>query len=65
MTQQPDTRHEHPYHMHDAIMGQPQAIREMLGKHPAQIEEVSETAAKARRLHLVGIGTSWHAALVA
>ncbi len=65
MTQQPDTRHEHPYHMHDAVMGQPQAIREMLGKHPAQIQEVAGTAAKSRRLHLVGIGTSWHAALVA
>ena len=65
MTQQPDTRHEHPYHMHDAIIGQPQAIRDMLGKHPAQIEEVAEIAARSRRLHLVGIGTSWHAALVA
>ena len=65
MTQQPDTRHEHPYHMHDAIMGQPRAIREMLGKHTAAVQEVAGTAAKARRLHIVGIGTSWHAALVA
>ena len=65
MTQQPETRHEHPYHMHDAIMGQPKAIREMLGKHMARIEEVGEIAARRRRLHLVGIGTSWHAALVA
>ncbi len=65
MTQQAETREGHPYFMHDAIVAQPQAIQDMLGKHADQTEEVAAMAAGKRRLHLVGIGTSWHAALVA
>ncbi len=65
MTQQTEVRRQHPYHMHDAITGQPEAIREMLAKHTDPVRELAETASKASRLHLVGIGTSWHAALVA
>jgi glucosamine--fructose-6-phosphate aminotransferase (isomerizing) len=51
--------------MHDAILRQPQVMAEMLRRHDAGAREVAATLAQKRRLHLVGIGTSWHAALVA
>jgi glucosamine--fructose-6-phosphate aminotransferase (isomerizing) len=51
--------------MHDAILRQPQAMAEMLRRHDVGAQEVAATLAQKRRLHLVGIGTSWHAALVA
>jgi glucosamine--fructose-6-phosphate aminotransferase (isomerizing) len=51
--------------MYDAIQQQPQAIEEMLRKHANRSAEVAAIVARQRRLYLVGIGTSWHAALVA
>jgi glucosamine--fructose-6-phosphate aminotransferase (isomerizing) len=51
--------------MYDAIMEQPQAIEEMLHKHAASAQEVAAAITRKRRLHVVGIGTSWHAAVVA
>ena len=65
MTQRQETRQEHPYFMYDAILGQPQAVAEMLSKHTDTSQEVGPTLAGRRRVYLVGIGTSWHAALVA
>ena len=64
-TQPLEIRQGHPYYMHDAILSQPAAIAEMLGKHAAQADEVAAILASKRRLYLVGIGTSWHAALIA
>jgi len=63
MTQQ-QPRTGHPYHMYDAIQRQPQAMAEMLTKHAERVTEVAATIKGKRRLYLVGIGTSWHAALV-
>ena len=65
MTQEQEIRQAHPYFMYDAIQQQPQAIEEMLRKHGTSIQEVAASMARKRRLYLVGIGTSWHAALVA
>ncbi len=65
MTTNQEVRNGHPYFMYDAIQSQPQAIEEMSGKHGAQVQEVAAELAKRRRLYLVGIGTSWHATLVA
>lgn len=65
MTQQREVRRGHPYFMYDAIQRQPQAIEEMLWKHATRAAEVAAILARRRRLYLVGIGTSWHAALVA
>ncbi len=65
MTQQQDVRQGHPYLMYDAIMRQPQAMEEMLAKHTNTVQPVAAELAKKRRVYLVGIGTSWHAALVA
>jgi glucosamine--fructose-6-phosphate aminotransferase (isomerizing) len=65
MTQGPEVRRQHPYFMYDAIQRQPLAMEEMLRKHATRAQEVAAEIAGKRRLHLVGIGTSWHAALVA
>ena len=65
MTQRQETRQEHPYFMHDAIMGQPQAVAEMLSKHKDSAQTLGNILGSKRRVYLVGIGTSWHAALVA
>jgi len=65
MTQQREVRRGHPYFMYDAIQQQPQAIEDMLRKHATGAAEVAASVARRRRLYLVGIGTSWHAALVA
>ena len=65
MTQQPEVRQGHPYFMYDAVLGQPEAIAEMLGKHSDSAREVAAALATKRRLYVVGIGTSWHAVLVA
>ena len=65
MTQQPEIRQGHPYFMFDAIQSQPQAMEDMLRKHGTTVQGVAANVARKRRLHLVGIGTSWHAALIA
>ncbi len=65
MTQGQDVRQSHPYFMYDAIHRQPQAIEEMLRKHEDGAQEAAANLVERRRLYIVGIGTSWHAALVA
>jgi len=64
MSQQ-QIRYSHPYFMYDAIHQQPSAVEDMLNRHGKQAKEVASTLAEKRRLYLVGIGTSWHAALTA
>ena len=46
-------------------MGQPEAMEEMLTKHSNTVHPLAAELAKKRRVYIVGIGTSWHAALVA
>ena len=65
MTQQQEVRQGHPYWMYDAIMRQPEAMDEMLAKHANTVQPVASELARKRRVYIVGIGTSWHAALVA
>ena len=65
MAVQQDVRQNHPYFMYDSIMDQPQAMADMLRNHSVHAQEAAANIAKKRRLYLVGIGTSWHAALVA
>ena len=50
--------------MYDAIMSQPDAIASVIDSQREQCAEVGEILAGKRRIHVVGIGTSWHAALV-
>ena len=64
MTQQ-EARTGHPYFMYEAIMEQPAAMEAVLGKLSARVPAVAAELARKRRVYIVGIGTSWHAALVA
>ncbi len=63
MTLSPE-RSSHPYHMHDAIMGQPQAIARVITGESGNVSALADLVQKSARVHVVGIGTSWHAALV-
>ena len=54
----------HPYYMYDAITGQPDAIARVIAEERDNIEGLAEVVRSASRVHIVGIGTSWHAALV-
>ena len=65
MTQPQEVREAHPYFMYDAIQDQPRAAQLMLDTHRSGAREVAETLAAKKRIYLVGIGTSWHAALAA
>ena len=62
---QQEIRSGHPYFMYDAICSQPSAIARVLEVHSDSAREVAARLAEVRHLYLVGIGTSWHAALVA
>ncbi|MDP6452065.1 MAG: SIS domain-containing protein, partial [SAR202 cluster bacterium] len=64
MTTPPPMRSAHPYFMHEAIHGQPDAISRMLAEEHDSINALAEVASNADRIHIVGIGTSWHASLV-
>ena len=61
----PPPRSGHPYYMHDAIYAQPGALRLVMRGNE---EELAAAAVRLRamdRVVLSGIGTSWHATLVA
>jgi len=59
-------RVEVPAHLFRNPAALMQSIPEdVLRKHGTTVQEVAATLARKRRLYLVGIGTSWHAALVA
>ena len=60
----PSPRTQHPYFMYDAIVAQPDAIHAVITSQKDRCAEVAEVLAQKRRIYVVGIGTSWHAALV-
>lgn len=57
-------RDRHPYFMYDAIVAQPNAIQSVISTQKSRCAEVAEVLSRKRRIYVVGIGTSWHAALV-
>ena len=57
-------RDRHPFHMHDAILAQPEAFARVLKNNGAAADEFAVGVASCDRLFLVGIGTSYHAAKV-
>jgi glutamine---fructose-6-phosphate transaminase (isomerizing) len=59
-----EQRSRHPFHMHDAILAQPEAFARVLEKNGAAVDEFAAGAASCERLFLVGIGTSYHAARI-
>ena len=62
MTTEPRT--SHPYHMHEAILAQPEAFVRVVERNGDAIEEFASRIASCRRVFLAGIGTSHHATLV-
>ena len=61
---QTEKRTNHPYHMYEAIMAQPEAFARTVESNEAVVEQFAAEAAQRNRLFLVGIGTSFHAAKV-
>ena len=59
-----ELRTGHPYHMHDAIMAQPESIARVISEEGENVSAVAELVRGSSRVHVVGIGTSWHAALI-
>ena len=64
MAKRPPLRDGHPYHMHDCIQDQPEVIAGILETQGTAVDEMARLASEARSVHVCGIGTSWHAALV-
>ena len=64
MALQYEARPGHPYYMYDAVLAQPDAIERVLLAEADAAAELARAAAEADTVHLVGVGTSWHAALV-
>jgi len=62
--QSEEARTRHPFHMHEAILAQPEAFARTLKRNAEAVEEFAAGIASCERLFLVGIGTSYHAARV-
>ena len=54
----------HPYRMYEAIHAQPSAIDRVLNEEGEPLGRLARRAESSGRVLVVGIGTSWHAALV-
>ena len=58
-------RTEHPFHMHDAIYAQPGALRLVGRGNGGAITAAAERLRAMDHVVVTGVGSSWHAALVA
>ena len=56
------SRTSHPFFMYDHIQVQPAAFAEVVTRNRAGLSELTEKISASRKLFLVGIGTSYHAA---
>lgn len=65
-TQESRTRSKHPFFMYDAIQAQVEAVQRVFEQESPKITQLVKHLHKnnIQRVHLVGIGTSYHAALV-
>lgn len=50
--------------MHDMIQGQPDSISRILKEETSSVSRLASMIGESSRVHIVGIGTSWHASLV-
>lgn len=64
MAARPPARSAHPYHMYECIHEQPETIARVIDTQASAATELAGRIEVASRVHVVGIGTSWHAALV-
>src|SRR5579859_1900648 len=58
-----EPRTAHPFYMYDAMREQPDAFAAVAARTAPAAETVTARLARCDRLYLVGIGTSYHAAL--
>ena len=58
-----EVRSAHPYLMYEQIRSQPDAIAALLERERGNCAALAEQLRDRRRIYVVGIGTSWHAAL--
>lgn len=58
-------RTSHPFYMHDAIYAQPGALRLVTRGNETALDQAATRLRSAERVVVTGIGSSWHAALVA
>ena len=65
MTTSGERRSTHPFNMYEAIHDQPRVIAELLDRDKDAVISAAGMLKESYRIHLVGIGTSWHASLVA
>lgn len=59
-----EPRNPHPFHMHDAILAQPEAFVRAVERNEDAVDEFASRIASCERIFLAGIGTSHHASLV-
>ena len=59
-----DLRTSHPYHMHEAILAQPEALVRVVERNESAIDELATRISLCERIFLAGIGTSHHASQV-
>lgn len=59
-----ETRTQHPFHMYDAVMAQPQAWASIIQRIRPLTGQIAPRLAQAQRIFIVAIGTSFHAAEV-
>lgn len=58
-------RTHHPFHMHDAILAQPEAFARTVVRNADATDKLAgEVASRGGRMFVVGVGTSYHAARV-
>jgi glutamine---fructose-6-phosphate transaminase (isomerizing) len=50
-----DSRNAHPYHMHEAILAQPEAFVRVVERNEAEVEEFASLIAYCKRIFLAGI----------
>jgi glucosamine--fructose-6-phosphate aminotransferase (isomerizing) len=58
-----EMRDSHPYHMHDAILAQPEAFVRVVERNEGAVDGFASLMASRGRVFLAGIGTSHHATL--
>ena len=59
-----ELRNAHPYHMHDAILAQPEAFLRVVERNEGAVDDFASLITSCERVFLAGIGTSHHASLV-
>ncbi|HLG94641.1 MAG TPA: SIS domain-containing protein [candidate division Zixibacteria bacterium] len=58
-----ETRKTHPFYMYDSVLSQPDEVSKALKENKDKSARAAEALSKTKKIYLVGIGTSSHAAM--